>query len=133
MKQAWSRMLVLLLGSVLLPTGTALALESCNQVEVAPGHETTVSLLLPDIASDLRPELTVRDAHESASGNGWAACPTTQPYGACTHADVATVGTRKIVDPGDGKQLIAFRLRNRSASAKRDVRLCVQYGMHGMP
>jgi hypothetical protein len=133
MKQACARTLVFLLGILILRTGPALALESCNQVEVAPGREATVSLLLPDIASDLRPELTVRDAHESASGDAWAACPTTRPYGACTHADVATIGTRKIVDPGDGKQLIAFRLRNRSASAKRDVRLCVQYGMHGMP
>jgi len=62
----------------------------------------------------------------------WTACPITEPYGACappTHADVATVGIRKVIDPADGMQLVAFRLKNGSASVKRDVRLCVQYGM----
>jgi hypothetical protein len=33
-----------------------------------------------------------------------------------------------VVDPADGMQLIGFRLKNGSASVKRNVRLCVQYG-----
>ena len=126
------RTLTILLGIVILPyTGTALAMEGCNQVELAPGSEGTVSVLLPDIANNLRPRLTVRDTHESAPVDAWTACPITEPWGACappTHADVATVGTRKVNDPADGMQLVAFRLKNGSASVKRDVRLCVQYG-----
>ena len=133
MTQTSSRRLAILLGIAMLPCpGAALALQGCNQVEIAPRSEATVSVLLPDPATDPRPQLTVRNAHKAGPVDNWTACPITKPYGACappTHADVATVGTRWVVDPGDGMQLIAFRLKNGSASVKRDVRLCVQYGM----
>jgi hypothetical protein len=133
MTHTCSRVVAILAGIVILPcTGAALAMESCNQVEVAPGSEATISLLLPDVANDLQARLRVRDTHESAPVDAWTVCPVTAPYGTCAspaHADIAAISTRRVVDPGDGMQLVAFRLKNGSKSLKRDVRLCVQYGM----
>jgi hypothetical protein len=54
-------------------------------------------VLLPDPANDIRPRLTVRNAHKAGPVDDWTACPITKPYEACappTHADVATSGTR---------------------------------------
>jgi hypothetical protein len=126
------RIAAMALGIVALPwAGAALAAQSCNQVEVAPKSEVSVSVLLPDTASGLQTQLRVRNAHTSGPVDGWTVCPTAEPYGACAgaHADVSTLGTSKTIDPDDGMQLVAFRLKNGSASAKRDVRLCVQYQM----
>jgi len=133
MTQTCSRVVAILAGIVILPcTGAALAVESCNQVEVAPGSEATISLLLPDVANDLEARLRVRDTHESPPVDAWTVCPVAAPYGTCAspaHADISTISTRRVVDAGDGMQLVAFRLKNGSKSLKRDVRLCVQYGM----
>jgi len=133
MTQACSRVLAILAGiAILACTGAALAMESCNQVDVAPRSDATISLLLPDVANDLQARLKVRDTHESGPVDAWTTCPIAAPYGTCAspaHADISTITTRRVVDPADGMQLIAFRLKNGSASLKRDVRLCVQYGM----
>jgi hypothetical protein len=128
MKQRCSRIIIFLVGIVGLScTQVALSAESCNQIELTPGSEATVSVLLPDNAKDLQPRLTVRNARASGPIDSWGTCPTTAPYGACIPvADVATVSTNKIVDPADGMQLIAFRLKNGSQATKRDVRLCVR-------
>jgi hypothetical protein len=128
MKQSCSRIVAFLVGVVGLSCSqVALAAESCNQIELAPGSEATVSVLLADVAKDLQPRLTIRNARASGPADSWGTCPTTAPYGACTPvADVATVGTNKIVDPADGMQLIAFRLKNASQATKRDVRLCIR-------
>jgi hypothetical protein len=117
--------------ATLAGTRSILAAESCNQTEIAPGSEGSVSVLLPDIANNLRPRLTARDARASKPVDPWGACPTTEPYGPCTpagHGNIATVATSKIFDPGDGMQLIGFRLKNAAGAVTRDVRLCVQYG-----
>ena len=128
MKQRCSRIIAFLVGIVGLScTQVVLAAESCNQIELTPGSEATVSVLLPDNALNLQPRLSVRNARASAPADSWGTGPTTAPYGACTPvADVATVSTNKIVDPADGMQLIEFRLKNGSQATKRDVRLCVR-------
>jgi len=128
MKQRCSRTIAFLVGIVGLScTHVALAAESCNQIELAPGSEATVSVLLPDNATNIQPRLSVRNARAAGPVDSWGTCPTTAPYGACTPvADVATVSTNKIVDPADGMQLIAFRLKNGSQATKRDVRLCIR-------
>lgn len=132
MKQAYSRTIVFFVGIVIVCCApTPRAPESCNQIELAPDSEALVSVLLPDIADDLRPQLTVRNARDSGPIDPWGACPTAEPYGACTpaaHGDVATVDARRIVDPGDGKRLLGFRMKNGANAPKRDVRLCVRYG-----
>jgi hypothetical protein len=52
MKEVYSRMLAIFLGLVIPPcTGAAFTAESCNQVELAPGSEGTVSVLLPESSS----------------------------------------------------------------------------------
>jgi hypothetical protein len=131
MKRTQFRIMAFLLGVVTVAcTQSVLAAESCNQIEVAPGSEGTVSLLLPDVARNLRPRLTARDARDSKPVDSWGACPTAAPYGGCAaHDDIATVTTRTIFDPGDGMQLLGFRMKNGAKAATRDVRLCVQYGM----
>ena len=115
---------------VLLSAEPLLAHESCNQIEVAPGGEETISLLLPDVAQNLQPRLTGRDAGESKPVDKWGTCPTAAPYGACApaaHATLTTVATRKIYDPGDGMQLLGFRMKNAAGAPTRTVRLCVRY------
>ena len=112
----------------------ALAAQTCNQIELAPSSESSVSLLLPATAIDLKPTVMVRNARDSGAADAWGPCPTTAPFGACApavHADVTTVAPRKVLDPDDGMQLLAFQMKNASKSTKRDVRLCVQYG--GIP
>jgi len=128
MKQRCSRIITFLVGIIGLScTQVALSAESCNQIELTPGSEATVSVLLPDNAKDLQPRLSVRNVRAAGPVDSWGTCPTTTPYGACTPAaDVATVSTNKIVDPADGMQLIEFRLKNGSQATKRDVRLCVR-------
>src|SRR5262245_64735458 len=95
------RFLILLSSFVVLsmvrPTGAA---ESCNQTDVAPGSEATVSVLLPDVAQNLQPRLTARDASESKPVDPWGPCPIAEPFGPCTpapHATLTTVTTRKIL------------------------------------
>jgi hypothetical protein len=108
----------------------ARAAESCNQVDVAPGSQATVSVLLPDTAQGVQTKLTVRDAGTTKPVDPWGPCPTATPYGACTpaaHAGIATVTSSKIFDPGDGMQLIGFQMKNAASGPTRTVRLCVQY------
>jgi hypothetical protein len=115
---------------VLLLAAPVPAAESCNQIEVTPGGEATISVLLPDIARNLRPRLTDRDASESKPVDPWGTCPTAEPYGPCApaaHATLTTGTTRKIFDPGDGMQLLGFRMRNAAGAPTRTLRLCVQY------
>src|SRR4029453_12343454 len=104
MKQRCSRIIAFLVGIVGLScTQVALSAEGCNQIELAPGSEATVSVLLPDNAKDLQPRLSVRNAHAAGPVDSWGTCPTTTPYGACTPvADVAPVSTNKNVDPDAG-------------------------------
>lgn len=134
MRQEWSRRVAFGVGVLVLSCGpVARAAESCNQIELPPDSEATVSVLLPDVADDLQPRLTVRTARESAPVDAWGPCPTAEPYGACSpaaHGDVRTVGARKIMDPGDGMRLIGFRLKNGGGGPRSDVRLCVRYGMN---
>src|SRR5262249_16924095 len=82
MTQTSSRGLAILLGIGMLPCpGAALALQGCNKVEIAPRSEATVSVLLPDVATDPRPQLTVRNAHKAGPVDNWTACPITKPFG----------------------------------------------------
>ncbi|HXJ36768.1 MAG TPA: hypothetical protein VMS22_22255 [Candidatus Eisenbacteria bacterium] len=131
MTQVRCRATALLVGVLTLSCVRATrAAESCNQVAITPGTEATVSVLLPDVASGLQTRLQVRDARASKPVDPWGGCPTTQPYGTCspaTHADASTVATSKIYDPGDGMQLIGYRMKNAAAAMTRDPRLCVQY------
>lgn len=109
--------------AVLTSAGHALAAQGCNQLQLAAGEQASVSVLLPDVATDLQPTLSARNA----GGDKWGACPTTGPFGPCAgHADVTVVDSKKILDPDDGMQLIGFKLKNGSSST-RDVRLCVKY------
>lgn len=107
--------------------GTSGATESCNQVEVAPGSEASVSVLLPDTAQSPQPRLTARNATESKPVDAWGPCPTADPYGPCASTGLATVTARKVFDPGDGMQLIGFRMKNAAGAPARTVRLCVHY------
>ena len=133
MTQGVSWVVVLLVSSIIVScTRAAHVAESCNQIELAPGGEAMVSVLLPDTAVDFQPQLMARDARDSRPVDAWGACPTTEPYGACApaaHGDVVTVDVRRVVDPGDGKQLLGFHMKNGAGAPKRDVRLCVQHGM----
>jgi len=104
--------------------------ESCNQTDVAAGGAVTISVLLPDVAQNLQPRLTARDAGASKPVDPSGPCPTAAPYGPCTpaaHANLATVTMSKVLDPDDGMQLVGFQMKNAAGAPARTVRLCVQY------
>jgi hypothetical protein len=82
MKQRCSRIITFLVGIVCLSwTPVALSAESCSQIELTPGSEATVSVLLPDTAKDLQPRLSVRNVRAAGPVDSWGTCPTTTPYG----------------------------------------------------